>query len=168
MEWTRKNAKTFELTDNGQVLGKLHHEPKVTTWEAAGKFYHFKLKNSWKQQYQLIGLGPDGKILGDMRPKNWYGSSSIISLEGAQYHLTFTNNPLAAVQLLDEKKQLLVQARLVTVEGRVQTEFSMDEAFKSTPYAFWLAGIVWHYFYPIAQSEGGDIDAGTFILLATA
>jgi hypothetical protein len=166
MEWIRKTTKTFELTNNGQVLGTLHNEPQATTWEAAGKFYRFELKNSWKQRYQLIG--PDGEILGEMRPKNWYGSSSIISLEGAQYRLTFTNNPLAAVQLLDEQNQLLVQARLVTVEGRVQTEFSMDEAFKSTPYAFWLAGIIWNYFYPMAQSEGGDIDAAAFILLATA
>ena len=117
MKWIKKTAKTFDLIDKCQVLGTLHSEPKVIAWEAEGKWCRSELKNSWKQRYQLIGS--NGESLGEMRPKNWYGSSSVISLEGAQYLLHFTNNPLAAVQLLDAKNQVAVQARLVILEGRV-------------------------------------------------
>ena len=166
MEWKKKIAGTFELLDNGYLLGTLRIESAQTSWESQGKIYGFRLKNSWKQTYQFIS--PDKKIIGEMRPKNWFGSSSVIILEDQQYSLKFTNKPLAAVQLLDADERMLVEARLTTENGRAQAEFSMNEDFKTTPNAFWLASIIWHYFYPMAQSECGDVDSIEFLLLATA
>ena len=166
MEWQKKSTNTFELVDNGYLLGTLRRELSHTTWESKGKIYRFQLRNSWKQTYQLIA--PDGKVMGEMRSKSWFGSSSVITLEEQRYYLNFTNNPLAAIQLLDADKQILVEARLTTAKGRAQAEFSMKEVFKTNPYAFWLASIIWHYFYPIALSECGDVDSLGFLLMATA
>ncbi|AEI50652.1 hypothetical protein [Runella slithyformis] len=166
MEWKKTARAAFKLVDNDNVVGLLNMEPTAVTWEMGGMTYRFQQKSSWKQTYQFIN--PEGALIGEMRPKNWYGTTFVITLEEQSFYLTFTNNPLAAVQLRDAENQWLIQARLMTANHQVQTEFSMKEAFKDAPNAYWLAGIIWNYFYPMAQSECGDIDAATFLLLATA
>ncbi len=166
MEWRKIASHTFELIGNGQVIGTLQIEATSSSWHFGGSDYRFQLKNSWKQKYQLIDA--DGQVVGEMRPKNWYGTTSILTINDQQYSLKYTNNPLAGIQLLDADGHVLVQARLITTDGRAKTEFIMETNFMKTTHAFWLASIIWTHFYPIAQSECGDLDVATFLLLTTA
>lgn len=164
MEWKKIDDKTFELYENHQRIGTLRNEKNNSYWDANGRVYRCQLKSYWKQKYEL--KDDRSNTVGDLHPKNWYGSSSVLTLNGASYFLKFVNNPLAALQLTNSQGDFLIQAHITTEVGRAKSECIINPSFVSNPAAFWLTSIVWSRFYSIAQNECGDETATLLLLLS--
>lgn len=150
--WIKNAEYNYSFHVDKHTIGTMEIQPNAYKSKASitinGERYQLRRSGFWKSTIE-ISDSADRSVLKTV-PKRWKSNSSTIEFGNKSYQISFRNNPLAEIAILDGD-QLIVSYGL-TVQNKKQCVkiVATEEAH------YLLHFLVWYLFLPIATETLGD------------
>ena len=164
--WENVNQNTWFLMHDDIKTGELIRHKKSFIWKEDDCSYTIAETSIWAHKFSISNAA--NELIGNIKPKNWYGTTYIITIHERQYQLEFYNKPLVTASLKNSMGELLIEAGIYTHKRVLSKRFELYQSFSKHEDGLLLSAIVYAFVKDFFLSETGDSDTAAMVLLMSA